>query len=115
MMVSDSTSGSVLAVLSTVPDAEVAERIGTVLVQERLAACANVIEGVTSIYRWQGSIEREREVLMVLKTTSETVQQLRLRLVELHPYDVPEVLALDVRDGHEPYLNWVRSVVGPDV
>ena len=115
MTASGTTDRPVLAVLSTAPDAEVAERIGTVLVEERLAACANVFDGVTSIYRWKGSVEREREVLMVLKTTSETVDQLRLRLVELHPYEVPEVLALGVQDGHEPYLDWVRSVVGPDV
>ena len=104
-----------MAVLSTAPDAEVAERIGTVLVEERLAACANVVEGVTSIYRWEGTVEREREVLMVFKTTSEAVGRLRTRLIELHPYEVPEVVALDVRDGHEPYLEWVRSMVGPDV
>jgi periplasmic divalent cation tolerance protein len=113
--VSEVRPSSVLTVLSTAPDAEIAERIGTVLVEEGLAACANILDGVTSIYRWKGSVEREREALMVFKTTSETVERLRLRLVELHPYDVPEVVALGVQDGHEPYLDWVRSVVGPDV
>lgn len=112
---SDTRTRSIVAVLSTAPDAEVAERIGTVLVEERLAACANVVEGVTSIYRWKGTVEREREVLMVFKTTSDAAEQLRIRLIELHPYEVPEVVALDVRDGHEPYLDWVRSVVGSDV
>jgi len=113
--VSDAAPASILAVLSTAPDVEGAQRIGTLLVEERLAACANVVEGVTSIFRWKGSIEREREVLMVLKTTSDAVEQLRLRLVELHPYEVPEVLVLDIREGHGPYLDWVRSSVGPDV
>jgi periplasmic divalent cation tolerance protein len=108
-------TSSVLAIVSTAPDAEVAERIGTQLVEERLAACANVLEGVTSIYRWKGSVQREREVLMVLKTTSEAVARLRARLVELHPYEVPEVLAIDVSSGHAPYLDWVRSVVEADV
>lgn len=105
---------SVVTVLSTAPDAQVAERIGSALVEERLAACANVLDGVTSIYRWKGSVEKEREALMVLKTTSEAVERLRLRLVELHPYDVPEVLALGVHDGHEPYLDWVRAAVSVD-
>jgi periplasmic divalent cation tolerance protein len=102
----------VVVVLSTVPDSATAQRIAESLVSERLAACVNVFEGVRSIYRWSGMVQREREVLMVLKTTSEAVQQLRMRLVELHPYDVPEVLALGVTDGHVPYLDWVRAEVG---
>lgn len=111
---SDAARASVLTVLSTAPDVVVAEHIGTTLVEERLAACVNVLEGVTSIYWWEGSVEREREVFMVLKTTSEAVERLRVRLVELHPYEVPEVLALGVQDGHEPYLDWVRATVGAD-
>jgi len=106
---------SIMAVLSTVPDSEIAQRIATALVEERLAACANVLEGVTSFYRWKGSVQREREVLMVLKTTSDMVDRLRSRLVDLHPYEVPEVLAIDIREGHGPYLDWIRSVVGVDV
>jgi periplasmic divalent cation tolerance protein len=114
--VSDAPSlRGVLAVLSTVPDHEIAERIGTTLVEEGLAACANILGGVTSIFRWKGGVEREAEVMMVLKTTSDVVERMRLRLVELHPYEVPEVLALAVQDGHEPYLEWVRSMVGRDV
>lgn len=111
---SASDSGSVVAVLSTAPNAEVAERIAAALVEERLAACANVLDAVTSIYRWQGKVEREREVLMVLKTSSDAAKRLELRLVELHPYEVPEVLVLDVRDGSVPYLDWVRSEVDHD-
>lgn len=110
----DAAPSPVFAVLSTAPSADVAERIGTVLVEERLAACANVVEGVTSIFRWEGAVEREPEVLMVLKTTQEAVEKLRLRLVELHPYEVPEVLALGVPDGHMPYLDWVRTEVHDD-
>lgn len=109
---SDPAGTPVLAVLSTAPDTATAQRIGTTLVEERLAACANVVEGVTSVYRWRGQIEREQEVLMVLKTTSGAVDRLKERLVELHPYDLPEVLALSVPAGHEPYLDWVRAEVG---
>jgi periplasmic divalent cation tolerance protein len=108
--VSDSGS-SVVAVLTTAPDAEVADRIGTALVDERLAACANLVHGVISIFRWKGEVRREGETLMVLKTTAARLSDLRRRLVELHPYEVPEVIALDIREGHPPYLDWVRAEV----
>jgi periplasmic divalent cation tolerance protein len=101
----------VLVVLSTAPDPDAAERIGTSLVEEGLAACVNVVGGVTSIYRWKGGVEREREVLMILKTTGRTLGRLRSRLVELHPYEVPEILAVNVEAGHHPYLEWVRESV----
>jgi periplasmic divalent cation tolerance protein len=107
----DHTDNPVLTVLSTAPDAEVAERIGATLVEERLAACANVLEGVTSIFRWKGEVEREQEVLIILKTTVGGVGRLTERLVALHPYEVPEVLAIPVRTGHGPYLDWVRAEV----
>ena len=103
---------NVVAVLTTAPNQEVAERIAETLVEERLAACANVVPGVRSIFRWKGSVAHESEVLVILKTTTESVAALSRRVVELHPYDVPEVIALDVSAGHEPYLDWVRAEVG---
>jgi periplasmic divalent cation tolerance protein len=108
--VNDSGS-SVVAVLTTAPSADVADRIGTALVEERLAACANLVPGVSSVFRWQGALQRETEILVVLKTTASRLGDLRRRLVELHPYEVPEVIALDVREGHPPYLDWVRTEV----
>lgn len=110
----DVAPDAVLLVLTTVPSAEVAERIAATLVEERLAACANIVEGVTSIYRWKGEVEREREMLIVLKTAGRTVRTLMSRLVEIHPYEVPEVVALEPSSGHAPYLDWVRSEVGGD-
>ena len=107
-------SASVVVVLSTAPDAAEAARIGVTLVEERLAACANLVEGVSSIFRWKGAVQREQEVLMVIKTTTEAVGRLRSRLVELHPYEVPEVLALPVQDGHPAYLEWVGAEVRSD-
>lgn len=107
-------SDPVMVVLTTAPDADEAEQLGSTLVEERLCACVNVVEGVTSIYRWKNGIEREREVLMVLKTTASGVDRLKLRLVELHPYEVPEVLAIEPSDGHLPYLDWVRAEVAGD-
>ena len=101
----------VMAVLTSAPSVAVAERIGTALVEERLAACANLVPGVRSVFRWKGEIAREDEILVVLKTTAPRLEALRRRLVELHPYEVPEMLALDVREGHPPYLAWVRAEV----
>lgn len=109
---SDAVGSGIVAVLTTVPSAEVAERIGGTLVEERLAACANVVPGVTSIFRWNEAISRESEVLMILKTTTTALDALRRRIVELHPYEVPEVIALEVWDGHAAYLDWVRAEVG---
>ncbi len=101
----------VVAVLTTAPSAEAADRIGTALVEERLAACANLVPGVSSVFRWNGQVSREAEILVVLKTTAARLGDLRRRLVELHPYEVPEVIAVDVREGHPPYLDWVRDEV----
>jgi len=108
----EANGSGVVTVLTTAPNADVAERIGEALVTERLAACANVVPGVRSIFRWKGVVSRESEVLVVLKTTNEALHDLRRRIVELHPYDVPEVIALDVCAGHLPYLDWVREQVG---
>ncbi len=79
------------------------------LLEERLVACANVVPGITSIYRWEGEVHEEAEVLVVLKTRASLVPTLIARVEELHPYDVPEVLALPVLAGYDPYLEWVRN------
>lgn len=102
----------VSVVLVTAPDGNTAERLGRVLVEERLAACVNVVPAVTSIYRWEGRIETDQETLLMIKTATGGFEALRRRVVELHPYDTPEVLALDVRDGSREYLDWVVGSVG---
>ncbi len=101
----------VRTILLTAPDMDVAERVGRALVEERLAACANVVPGVVSFFRWEGDVQREAEVLVIVKTTEENVEAVRARVVALHPYQVPEVLVLPVLAGHEPYLDWVRREV----
>ena len=106
-----SASTPVVTVWTTAPDAQAAEALGRALVTERLAACANVIPGVVSIYWWEGEVQREGEAIVLLKTTSERVDELEARLVELHPYEVPEVVALAVSGGHGPYLAWVGAEV----
>ena len=96
-----------LVVLSTVAGAEDAERIARAVVERGLAACVNVLPQVTSIYRWKGALERDEERLLVMKTTADRFEALRQAVVELHPYEVPEVIALRIQAGHEPYLAWL--------
>ena len=96
-----------LLCLSTCPDAETAARIARTLVEERLAACVNRVPGIQSIYRWQGEINDDAEVLLVIKTTRERFGALRARLSELHPYEVPELIALEIADGLPAYLDWL--------
>jgi periplasmic divalent cation tolerance protein len=96
---------------STVGSAEDAERLARALVERRLAACVSVVPGVVSIYRWKGAVEREEEHLLVIKTRTERLPALSEALVALHPYEVPELLALDVADGHPPYLAWLDESV----
>lgn len=98
--------------LVTAPGVEAAERIVRTLLEERIVACGNIVAGVTSIYRWQGAVEREAEALIVLKTTAAEAPRLLARLPELHPYEVPEILVLPVVDGHGPYLSWLSQNVG---
>jgi periplasmic divalent cation tolerance protein len=99
----------VIVVFSTFPTEDKAAEIARTLVSEGHAACANLVPAVRSIYRWQGQICDERETLAVMKTTRERFEALRDRLVALHPYEVPEVIALPVEAGHPPYLDWVAS------
>jgi periplasmic divalent cation tolerance protein len=98
-------------VLVTAPSQDVAESIVTAVVEARLAACGNIVPGLVSIYRWQGAVQRDAEVLILFKTTAGAVAALTERVVALHPYDVPEVLVLPATAGSEPYLAWVRASV----
>ena len=98
-------------VLVTAPPGDPAAALARQVVEEGLAACVNLVPGIRSIYRWQGRIEDESETLLVIKTRSEGVEALRARIVELHPYSVPEVIAIPVAEGHAPYLAWVLEQV----
>jgi periplasmic divalent cation tolerance protein len=99
----------VILVLVTAPSADKAAELARALVEEQLAACGNIIPGLRSIYRWQGQLHDDAEVLLLLKTRAALFERLRARVVELHPYEVPEVLRVDIADGHAPYLAWVRD------
>ena len=101
----------VLLCLTTCPDAASAERIAVALVEEQLAACVNLIPGLRSVYRWQGVIERADEHLLLIKTTTGIYPALQGRLLELHPYELPELLAVKPADGLPAYLQWVADAV----
>jgi periplasmic divalent cation tolerance protein len=96
-------------VFSTFPDAETARRIARELVTEKLAACANILPPVESIYHWQGQLDQSAEVLVVFKTTAERYAAMEAQLKQLHPYEVPEIIALPISAGSESYLRWIED------
>jgi periplasmic divalent cation tolerance protein len=98
-----------IVVLVTAPGADEAARIARAVVEERLAACGNVVPGLRSIYRWQGAVQEDAEALLVLKTTRDRFEALRARVLALHPYEVPEVIALPIEAGSAPYLAWIAA------
>ena len=104
-------SDQVLVALTTCPDEASAAAVATALVQERLAACVNRIGGVRSTYFWDARLQDEAEILLIIKTTAGRLDELRTRLAALHPYEVPELVAIPVTDGNERYLDWVRMGV----
>jgi periplasmic divalent cation tolerance protein len=111
-----SGSSGVFVVLVTVPDVDSGVILARRVVQERLAACGNVIPGLTSVYRWEGEVQEDSEALVLFKSTGAAIEALKRRVAELHPYEVPEFLAVPVTDGHAPYLRWVQGEVGePEV
>lgn len=98
----------VLAV-TTAPDAACAERLAEALVGERLAACANLLPGAVSVYRWEGAVRRDEEVVMLMKTRRARVAELERRLTALHPYEVPELIVLPIEAGLPAYCRWVAA------
>ena len=108
----DPLSTDVLVVLCAFPAAgDAASKVAHQIVSERLAACVNIVSGVQSIYRWKGVVETDDEKLLVIKTTAERFAALKVRLIELHTYDTPEIISLEVGQGHIPYLDWVSDSV----
>ena len=95
-------------VLTTCGERAAAEALARALVEERLAACVNLVPGVHSIYRWEGKVETADETLLVIKTTAERLGTLTLRITELHAYEVPEVLVLEAEGGEHRYLEWLQ-------
>jgi periplasmic divalent cation tolerance protein len=98
-------------VLCTFPDADTARQIGTTLVQKQLAACVNLVPAVESIYRWNGRMETASEVLALFKTNAERYHELESELHALHPYDVPEIIAIEPAAVAQGYASWVNGQV----
>jgi periplasmic divalent cation tolerance protein len=99
-------------VLSTCGDRETAERIAHRLVEQRLAACVNILPGVQSVYRWQGAVESAAEVLMLIKTKVLLIQEVQSTIASLHSYEVPEFLVLPISGGSEAYMAWLETSLG---
>jgi periplasmic divalent cation tolerance protein len=97
----------VRVVLCTVPSEEIGVQIAQTLLAERLVACVNILPGVRSLYRYKGKLEDDSELMLVIKTTDDRVSTVIKRVPELHPYEVCEVIALDVSAGSQPYLDWI--------
>jgi len=108
-------SPGVLLVFCTCPDEATAARIAEALVGERLTACVNRLPGLTSVYLWQDEVERDTEVLLLIKTTNARFDALRARLCALYPYELPEVIAIPVTRGLPAYLQWVTACTSVDV
>ena len=104
----------VLLVMTNLPDLPAAQAMARALVSAKLAACVNILPAVHSVYRWQGEVEEASEVTLLVKTTQRRYPQLQQAIVSAHPYDVPEVIAWPLADGHPPYLHWVAAETAQD-
>jgi len=102
---------AILLCLCTCPDAASAQKLAETLVGERLAACVNRLPGVLSTYRWRGEVSTGGEELLLIKTTAPRFEALKARVLELHPYELPELVALPMELGHAAYMDWVRANV----
>jgi len=95
----------------TTGDKEEARQIGMALVESRLAACVNIIDQMTSMYRWEGKIQEDQEVILIAKTTQKNVPALKEKVKGMHSYDCPCIVCLSVTEGNEPFLEWIQGQV----
>jgi len=96
-------------ILCTCPDADCAENLANALIAEKLAACVNIVPGVRSVYQWQGQIETAQEHLLLIKSRQDRYPAIEAAVKKLHPYEVPEIIALDIERGSQDYLQWINS------
>ncbi len=96
-------------IFCTVPSKDVGIKIGHILVKERLAACANIVGGLTSIYEWKDEICEDAECLMIIKSRKELFDDIKKKIVDNHPYELPEIVSAPIEAGLEPYLNWIKE------
>ncbi len=105
---------TILLATTNMPDMPSAQALARLLVDARLAACVNILPAVQSVYRWQGAIEEATEVTLLIKTTQRRYPQLQRAILASHPYDLPEVIAWPLSEGHLPYLHWVAAETEPE-
>ena len=98
-------------VLTTAGSEEEAQKIAHHLVESRIAACVNIVPGISSVYRWQGKVEEARECLLLIKTTGAAFEKIRKAITELHSYELPECVCLTIEDGSANYLQWIAESV----
>jgi periplasmic divalent cation tolerance protein len=103
--------GKCLLVMTNLPDRERAMELARSLIGKRLAACVSILNGCTSIYRWRDQLQDDVEVPLLIKTCSSRLAALQEEILAVHPYELPEIIALPIDQGHEPYLAWLRSEV----
>lgn len=103
------SDSSAILVLCTCPDQDSAENISQQLITTHAAACVNMIPGIRSCYRWQGQVETGTEVLLLIKTVSDRYERLQETILELHPYELPEIIAVPIEQGHQAYLDWITE------
>jgi periplasmic divalent cation tolerance protein len=96
-------------ILCTCPDSQVAEQLATSLVEQQLAACINIVPGLTSIYRWQGKLEKGTEVLLLIKTIQDRYAAVETAIRQQHPYELPEIIAVTLDEGSPDYLRWITT------
>ncbi len=104
----------ILLAMTNVPDTATAQAMARALVEARLAACVNILAAVQSVYRWQGAVEQANEVTLLVKTTQRRYPQLQRAIIAAHPYELPEVIAWPLSEGHAPYLHWVAAETQSD-
>jgi periplasmic divalent cation tolerance protein len=100
-----------IIVLTTVPNMDVANKIAKSLVESKLAACVNIISNVKSVYFWENKIYEDNELILLIKTVANNFKEVEKKIKELHPYQLPEIISLEVREGLLEYLNWIRESV----
>ena len=101
-----------IIVFCTTPSAEISNRIAEECIQSKIAACCNILSGITSVYQWKGQIEKSEEQLLMIKSTEDNFEALENTIIKLHPYKLPEIISVKINNGSQEYLNWIKQNQG---